>query len=180
MSLLLDSEAQFASRAREVGLTPAVVESLKDAGVNHLSALAFAVGQPGQPLAVAEVDTFLQGALGRAAAIAENTAIRRLALEAQMLITASLRQIVESRDDGAPKKIGAAERETRMAAIKAELAGLSISDDNGPSHLLLEKACQIGESNTLKYLEPSSCTSRSQEVQGVELRRWSTCHQRQR
>ena len=175
MSLLLDSEAQVASRAREVGLTPAVVESLKDAGVNHLSALAFV-----SHWLLAEVDTFLQGALGRAATIAENTAIRRLASEAQTLITASLRQIVESRDDGAPKKIGAAERETRMAAIKAELAGLSISDDNEPSHLLLEKACQMGESNTLKYLEPSSCTSRSQEVQEVELRRWSTCHQRQR
>ena len=166
MSLLLDSEAQFAARAREIGLTTAVVDSLRDAGVNHLSALAFAVGQPGQPLAIAEVDTFLQGALGRAATIAENTAIRRLAFEAQTLITASLRQIVEARDDGAPKKIGAAERETRMAAIKTELAGLSICDDNEPSHLLLEKACQIGETNTLKYLEPSSCTSRSQEVQG--------------
>ena len=66
MSLLLDSEAQVASRAREVGLTPAVVESLKDAGVNHLSALAFV-----SHWLLAEVDTFLQGALGRAATIAE-------------------------------------------------------------------------------------------------------------
>jgi hypothetical protein len=30
----------------------------------------------------------------------------------------------------------------------------------------LEKACQIQESNTLKYIDPASCTSRSQEVQG--------------
>ena len=166
MSLLLDSEAQFASRAKEVGLSAAVVQNLKDAGVNHLSALAFAVGQPGQAISVTDVDTFLQNAMGRAPTLAENTAIRRLAFEAQTLITASLRQIVEARDDGTPKRIGAAERETRMAAIRAELGGLCISDDNEPSHLLLEKACQIGETNTLKYLEPSSCTSRSQEVQG--------------
>ena len=166
MSLLLDSEAQFASRAKEIGLSAAVVQNLKDAGVNHLSALAFAVGQPGQAISVTDVDTFLQNAMGRAPTLAENTAIRRLAFEAQTLITASLRQIVEARDDGTPKRIGAAERETRMAAIRVELGGLCISDDNEPSHLLLEKACQIGETNTLKYLEPSSCTSRSQEVQG--------------
>ena len=167
MSLLLDSEAQFASRAKEVGLSATVIQNLKDVGVNHLSALAFAVGQPGQAISVTDVDTFLQNAMGRPPILAENTAIRRLAFEAQTLITASLRQIVEARDDdGTPKKIGAAERETRMAAIRAELGGLCISDDNEPSHLLLEKACQIGETNALKYLEPSSCTSRSQEVQG--------------
>ena len=42
MSLLLDSEAQFASRAKEIGLPQAVIQNLKDVGVNHLSALAFA------------------------------------------------------------------------------------------------------------------------------------------
>ena len=55
MSLLLDSEAQFASRAKEVGLSATVVQNLKDAGVNHLSALAFAVGQPGQAISVTDV-----------------------------------------------------------------------------------------------------------------------------
>ena len=166
MSLLLDSQAQFDSRAREVGLTPAVLQSLRDVGVSTLSGIAFAIGQPGQPIAVAEVDTFLQGALGRAATLAESAAIRRLAFEAQTLVTASLRLLVEARDDGTPKKIGAAERETRMTAIRQELGGLTISDDYEPSHLLLEKACQITESNTLKYIEPSACTSRNQEVQG--------------
>ena len=52
-----------------------------------------------------------------------------------------------------------AERERRLTAIRAELGGITISDDYEPSHLLLEKACQISETNTLKYLEPSSCTS---------------------
>jgi hypothetical protein len=53
-----------------------------------------------------------------------------------------------------------------MNAIRAELGGLCIADEYEPSHLLLEKACQIQESNTLKYIDPASCTSRSQEVQG--------------
>ena len=166
MSLLLDAEAQLAPRAREVGLSGEFVRLLKAAGVNHLSALAFAVGQPGQPIVPAEVDAFLQQTLGRAPTLAEKSAVRRLAFEAQTLLVSSLRVKMESRDDGVSKKSWAAERETRLAAIRAELGGISISEDYEPSHLLLEKACQISETNTLKYLEPSSCTSRSQEIQG--------------
>ena len=49
---------------------------------------------------------------------------------------------------------------------QSELGGLLISEENEPSHLLLEKACQINEANSLKYIEPAACTSRSQEVQG--------------
>ncbi|CAL1140183.1 unnamed protein product [Cladocopium goreaui] len=116
--------------------------------------------------AMPDVDTFLQGALGRPPVIAENNAVRRLAFEDQTLLVASLRQIVDQKEEGAPKRIGTAERETRMAAIRVDLAGIMISDENEPSHALLEKACQIFETNTLRYLEPAVCTSRSQEVQG--------------
>ena len=162
----MESEAQFTARAREIGLSNETVQAVKDAGANTLSTLAFAVGQPGQPIATQEADNFLRAALGRDPTLAESNGIRRLAFEAQTLLVANLRQVVEHRDDGAPKRIGAAERETRMNAIRAELGGLCIADEYEPSHLLLEKACQIQESNTLKYIDPASCTSRSQEVQG--------------
>ena len=59
MSLLLESEAQFSSRAREVGLSEQVVNSLRQAGAGTLSKLAFSVGQPGQPISSQDVDTFL-------------------------------------------------------------------------------------------------------------------------
>lgn len=166
MSLLLESEAQFKSRAKEVGLSDQVIDDLVHANAGTLSKLAFCVGQPGQPIASQDVDTFLQGALGRPPVIAENNAVRRLAFEDQTLLVASLRQIVDQKEEGAPKRIGTVERETRMAAIRVELAGIMISDENEPSHALLEKACQIFETNTLRYLEPAVCTSRSQEVQG--------------
>ena len=166
MSLLLDSEAQLEARAKEIGLADEVIAALQNAGVKNMSQLAFAVGQPGEPLSNQEIDRFLANVLSRPAVLAESTGVRRLAFEAQTFVIASLRQVIEQKDDGAPKKIGAAERETRMNAIKLELGGLSISDDNEPSHALLERACQIFETNTLKYLEPAICTSRAQEVQG--------------
>ncbi len=155
MATLLDSEAQFEARALETGLAQAVV-----------SRLAFAVGQPGQAIVPNDVDTFLQTSLGRPATLAESAGVRRLAFEAQTFLVASLRQVVEQRDDGIPKKIGAAERETRMRTLRNELTGLDIQDELEPSHALLERACQINETNNLKYIEPSVCTSRNMEVQG--------------
>jgi len=95
MSLLLESEAQFTSRAREVGLSEQVVNSLRQAGAGTLSKLAFSVGQLGQPISSQDVDTFLHNALGRAPVIAESNAVRRLAFEAQTILVASLRQIVD-------------------------------------------------------------------------------------
>ena len=105
MSSLLDSEAQFASRAKEIGLGQAVVRDLKAAEVANLSQLASACRQPGQPIVPAEVDAFLMSSLGRGATLAESAAVRRLAFEAQTMLVASLRQIVEQRGDGAPKKV---------------------------------------------------------------------------
>ena len=166
MATLLDSEAQFEARALEIGLTQALVDTVKAAGVNTLSQLAFSVGQPGQPIVANDVDAFLQNVLGRVATLAENAGVRRLAFEAQTFLVASLRQVVEQRDDGIPKKIGAAERETRMRTLRAELTGLDIRDEHEPSHSLLERACQINETNNLKYIELSVCTSRNMEVQG--------------
>jgi len=63
------------------------------------------------------------------------------------------------------KKIGAAERESRMQAIRQELGGLQISGDNEPSYALLDRACQLREQNTVKFLEPATCASQNQEIQ---------------
>ena len=166
MSSILDSEAQLRARAAEVGLTEGAIQAIVQGGAASLSSLAFTVGQPGQPIAQLDVDNFLTGCLQRAPTLAEAAAVRRLAFEAQTLLVASLRQVVDQREDSAPRKIGSAERETRMAAIRVELGGIDVSEENEPSHALLDKACQIHDNNSVKYLEPASCTSRSMEVQG--------------
>ena len=153
MSLLLESEAQFRSRATEIGLSQETIQAIKDAGASTLSALAFAVGQPGTPIVSQEVDNFLRAALGRDPTLAENNGVRRLAFEAQTLLVASLRQVVEHRDDGAPKRIGAAERETRMNAIRAELGGLCIADEYEPSHL-----CWRRPARSMKAIPSSTLT----------------------
>jgi hypothetical protein len=39
-------------------------------------------------------------------------------------------------------------------SVEAELGEISISGQHDPAHGLLDKACNIYESNTLKYLDP--------------------------
>ena len=65
MTNLVDSTAQFESRLKEIGLNPAFIDQVKGQGVQTLSQLGFAVGQPGQPIQNGDVDNFLGGALGR-------------------------------------------------------------------------------------------------------------------
>lgn len=53
-----------------------------------------------------------------------------------------------------------------MRALEAQLAGIAISGEHDPAHSVLDKACNIYDSNTLKYLDPASCISRAPEIQG--------------
>ena len=143
-----------------------MLDAIKASGVTTLSRLAFAVGQPNQPLANDDIVTFLRGALGRAPSLLETSSVKRLAFETQTFLVAQLRQAIEQTDDSAPRKIAFAERHSRMEAIKTALAGLSITGELDPAHVLLDEACSMFEKNVVVYLEPASCVSRSFEALG--------------
>ena len=165
MSSLIDSQAQFESNLKEAGLNATLIESLKRHGVKTLSQLAFAIGQPGQPIADANIEQLIQQAHGRAPHLTEIAILKRAAFEAQTYLTATLRQTVDKSDD-TPRRIPFAERNTRLEAIRAVLGGIGISGEHEPAHNLLDRACAMFETNNIKYLELSSCISRSHEVQG--------------
>ena len=168
MSSLIDSTAQFESQMRELGIQQTLLDGLKQHGVRTLSQLAFSVGQPGQPILDQSVETLVQAAIGRAPNLTEAACLKRLAFEAQTYLTATLRQAVDRSEDAAPRKVPMAERSTRMDALKAALGGLDISGEHEPAHGLLDKCCAMFEQNSIKYVEPSACISRSFEVQGSE------------
>ena len=69
-------------------------------------------------------------------------------------------------DDAQPRRVAYAERTQRMEALRADLRGIEISGEMDPAHILLDKACKMFDDNTIKWLEPSTCVSRSMEVQG--------------
>ena len=92
--------------------------------------------------------------------------LKRVAFEAQTYLTATLRQAVDKTDD-TPRRIPFAERTTRLEALRMVLGGIGISGEHEPAHALLDKACAMYESNNVKYLELSTCVSRTLEVQGA-------------
>ena len=99
--------------------------------------------------------------------LAETTALKRLGFEAHTFLVATLRQQIDQSDDTQPRRVAIAERNQRMDSLRQDLRGIEISGELEPSHGLLDKCCAIYDSNSIKWLEPSVCISRSMEVQGT-------------
>ena len=167
MTSLLDSTAHFSERCTRLGLAPAFVTALKNAGIESLSRIAFIIGQPGQPILNQDVDDFITRVLGRAGTIAEASSVKRLTFEAHTYLVATLRQQVDHSEDTQPRKVAFAERTQRMEALRADLRGVDIRGELEPAHALLDKTCKMFDDNSIKWLEPSTCVSRSMEVQGT-------------
>jgi pyrroloquinoline quinone (PQQ) biosynthesis protein C len=105
MTSLLDSTAHFTERCLKLGLGQQFVTALNRAGVDNLSRLAFAVGQPEQAIQNNEVEDFLQHALGRASTLVEASSIKRMAFEAHTYLAATLQHQVDHTDDAQPRKV---------------------------------------------------------------------------
>ncbi|CAE7225469.1 unnamed protein product [Symbiodinium sp. CCMP2592] len=167
MTSSVDSAPFFVQRADEISLAKRVVDALKGKGVTTLAQLAFCVGQPGQVLSQTEFDTWSEAMLV-GITVGEKASLRRLILEAQTMLVASLKDLAEPAEHASPKKVGVAERNARMDQLRTQLAGVSLTGQLEPSHALLDMAVQQWESRCLKYIGPEKCHSREDEVQNVK------------
>jgi len=169
MSLALDSEAFFASRAKSVGLTDAHVASLKTAGVYNMASLTFfCTYQPG-----GADDTPLKDAVKAALSLDPvpgpvMIAMRRLHYEAHAMYISDLKNKVSSTDEDAPKRIPVQERAARHQEQKNRLQGLRLEGELECSYALLDLVMQQFERNELKYVTLNLCTSREQEQAGFK------------
>ena len=164
MTSPVDSAPYFVQRAEEISLARRVSDALKAKGVTTLAQLAFCVGQPGQVLAQADFDTWSES-IPANLTVGEKASLRRLILEAQTMLVASLKDMAEPSESAAPKKVGVAERNARMDQLRTQLAGVSLTGQLEPSHALLDLAVQQWENRCLKYVGPEKCHSREDEVQ---------------
>ena len=167
MTSQVDSAAYFSQRAAEVSLTTRVITALPDAGLKTLSQLAFGVGQPGQLLPQTDFDNWTNSLLQNMT-IGEKASLRRLILESQTMLVATLKDMTEQPDGASLKKVGMAERNARMEKLKLQLKGVAISGPLEPSHGLLDAAMQQWDSRSLKHIGPEKCHSREEEVQNLK------------
>ena len=167
MTSPVDSAPYFVQRAEEISLGRRVSDALKAKGVTTLAQLAFCVGQPGQVLASADFESWSESILGDLT-VGERASLRRLILEAQTMLVASLKDMTEPAEGAAPKKVGVAERNARMDQLRTQLAGVSLTGPLEPSHALLDLAVQQWETRCLRYIGPEKCHSREDEVQNLK------------
>ena len=91
MALIIDSAAQFKSRADEVGMTAATRDALIAAGLNTMSKLAFWINQPGTAADEAAITAASAAILGAAPSVGDLAVIKRLHFESQAFTLQALK-----------------------------------------------------------------------------------------
>ena len=166
---MLDSEADFQARAKDVGLSQTEVDNLKRIGYATFAKLAFSSSYvPGQadegPLKMlaAEVTGIDPCPPVRLALV------RRLVFESYTLAAADLRMKISRTSDDAPRKLATAERASRYADQVARLPGIEMSGEQEPSHSLIDAIYHMSEEGQLRYVKWDECTKRDQELMGLK------------
>ena len=96
MASLVDSEAQFLDRLNALKVSPGVIQGLRRAGLTSHGALAYAHGQPGQPLNDEAVEAWVTQNVLPSPSIADVAMVNRLLFESQTTVLASLKEQVFS------------------------------------------------------------------------------------
>ena len=166
MALLVESKAQFKSRAAEVGISNAVINAFIRGGIDTMSKMAFWVNQPGTASDEAALTLSATTLLGLPPSVADMTGIKMLHFESQAFTLQSPKNSIDGpgSDITQPKKIPLAEKEARLAEIRGRLNGVDISGPLEPSTALFEHAVHQHETKVLKYLPPEKCYSREHEI----------------
>ena len=163
MVSVLDSEAHFEQKVKEVGITSPNLAVLKNRGFKTLSQVAYMVSQPGVPMPEADFNTFCATHFG-SFSIGEISSLRRLIFESQTLTVASLQLQVSDPDASSKQKMPEAERDVRLSNLRRSLPGLTIEGHMEPARCLLDATARIEASNQLVYIPPEKSVSRLFEV----------------
>ena len=126
MATILESEAAFAARVLEHGLTRAQLAWLSDKGFNNLSKLAFALATPGTVPTEDALKELLDDNIVDNVNVGQLSSIRRLIFDAQTLCASQIKSIISGRYQGRKAELGPAERATRIQAQKDRLLGMEL------------------------------------------------------
>ena len=162
MASLLKSEAAFEARAKEWGLPNEEVDRLKAAGIVNISLLAFATSAPGTPPSEDQLRNLLRPLAPESLSVGTLAALRHLMFECQTLCLAHVKASVEGTDRKV--ELVPAERNTRIAAQKARMRGLTLTGPLECSHGSYDYVGQMLEKDSPMYLEPHRFDTRAAEV----------------
>jgi hypothetical protein len=160
-----DSVATFKKRASALGVAADIVTAFDTAGIATLGALAFAVVPPGTAATDANVRDFIRGLLpARALTLQETVGLKRLVFESHTILVVQLKSEHDPTADPSARKLPASERSARIEAQKLRLQGMELVGALEVGHSVYDMIAGMAETNALKYIPPSKCISRGQEV----------------
>ena len=138
MASIPESSAVFLERCAAVGLGESETTILQNAGITTLAKLAFSVGQPGETPSTDDLKGLIREG-DEAVSVGQLSCIRRLVFEAQTIMIAQVKSLVENKP-----------------ALKGELEC---------AHSCYDQVSQLQESNSVVYLAPHKFPSRRSELQ---------------
>ncbi len=166
-SSILDSVATFEKQAQNASLEQAWLDALKAANIDTLGKLSYAVTNPGTPVTDEALRAFTRGVRpGHDPPLAVNAALKRLIFESQTFAVAALKASVTATESETQKRLAAPDRVARVAQLRARYPGLDIAGPMEPSHMLYDLCLTIFDSEEIRYIPPSKCLSRQQELAG--------------
>ena len=163
MVSIVDSEAQFNARLEQTRVPPEQRRALKASGITTIASYAYSFGQPGQPIDNDKFAEWVEG-ISPGSTVGAIAALKRLLFESQTQLLALLKEQVTAPDPAVPRKVPHAERESRLANLRARLVGVLVEGHSEPAHSLVDLACQIYEQNQLRYIPLEKCFSRLAEL----------------
>ena len=163
MSSIVDSEAQFDLRLEQVNVPEPVRVAVKNAGIHTIASLAYALGQPGQPINEEAFALWVRR-LEPTVTVGGLAALKRLLFESQTQLLATLKDQITNPEAVSARKVPQAERESRLANLRRRLTGVLIEGHSEPSHHLLDLATQMYDQNVLKWIPLEKCYSRLTEL----------------
>ena len=153
---LVDSEAAFEQRTREVIPTVAARLAISNRGIRTFSTLAFSAGTPQNPPGDDAFRTFADTVLPPGYDMATYSAFRRLHFEASTLVVAQLKAKVTGDQEDGKQKLPIVEKQSRLADQKRRLLGVDIEGELQPSYHLIDTVNNMIETNSVQWISPSA------------------------
>ena len=166
MASLVDSKAEFTRRAKEL-LGDTFFPNIVAETIESFATLAFSVADQPNHIDDAKLDALAKKVFKtQTPTLGQSGALRRLAFEG---LAFSLQDLKNRGDPEASscKTLPSHEREHRRTDQVARLKGVLMEGELEPSHSLVDRAAAMLHDGIVRYIPPSSCTSRDAEVASV-------------
>ncbi|CAE7560223.1 unnamed protein product [Symbiodinium sp. CCMP2592] len=155
--------AVFLERCETAGLPTPIRDILVGKNLSTLAGLAFAAGQPGETPSDAAL-TGLARSGTEEVPIATLASLRRLVFEAQLLMTAQVKMLIEHRADDQKAELAPAERSERIQKQSERLAGVALRNESECSYGSYDLVMKMVQENCVSYLSPARFPSRQAEL----------------